>query len=355
MASPALPDRPLRFGLLYLQSAPWADLLGRIHRGEEMDFDSLWVADHMTGQYPGLISFEAWTLLATMAVTTSRVRIGALVTPIAFRHPALLAMSATTVDHASGGRLEIGLGIGGAPVDDSIVGLADQSGAERVARLEEQVDLLDRLLRGETVRDHTGFYPTSGAMVEPPVQRPRPPIVIAADGPRLIDLAARRADAWNTLGGQPMRGTNAGGASLEDAVEATRRHGSGRRSIGTVVSATCWPSTTHRTGPRTHPQARPGEPALGPFSSRRDWGPPRGGPARPGPSSCGPRRRASSRATSSPSRPPGSGRSTSSYSADPPQPINGSPGLRVGHPAGPQPRDEPRSPLTGHPVPDPRP
>ncbi len=223
MASPALPDRPLRFGLLYLQSAPWADLLGRIHRGEEMDFDSLWVADHMTGQYPGLISFEAWTLLATMAVTTSRVRIGALVTPIAFRHPALLAMSATTVDHASGGRLEIGLGIGGAPVDDSIVGLADQSGAERVARLEEQVDLLDRLLRGETVRDHTGFYPTSGAMVEPPVQRPRPPIVIAADGPRLIDLAARRADAWNTLGGQPMRGTNAGGASLEDAVEATRR------------------------------------------------------------------------------------------------------------------------------------
>ena len=223
MSSPALPDRPLRFGLLYLQSAPWADLLGRIRRGEEMGFDSLWVGDHMTGQYPGLISFEAWTLLATMAVTTSRARIGALVTPITFRHPALLAMSATTVDHASGGRLEIGLGIGGAPVDNSIVGLADQLGAERVARLEEQVDLLDRLLQGGTVRDHTGFYPTSGAMVEPPVQRPRPPIVIAADGPRLIDLAARRADAWNTLGGQPMRGTNAGGASLEDAVTATRR------------------------------------------------------------------------------------------------------------------------------------
>lgn len=216
-------DRPLRFGLLYLQSAPWADLLDRIRRGEEMGFDSLWVGDHMTGQYPGLISFEAWTLLATMAVTTSRARIGALVTPITFRHPALLAMSATTVDHASGGRLEIGLGIGGAPVDNSIVGGADPSGAERVARLEEQVDLLDRLLRGETVRDHTGFYPTSGAVIEPPVQRPRPPIVIAADGPRLIDLAARRADGWNTLGGQPMRGTNAGGVSLDDAVMATRR------------------------------------------------------------------------------------------------------------------------------------
>ena len=223
MSSPTAPDRPLRFGLMYLQSAPWDDLMGRIRRGEEMGFDSLWVADHMTGQYPGLIAYEAWTLLGTIAARTSRARIGTLVTPITFRHPALLAMSATTVDHASGGRLEIGLGIGGGPIDDSIVGVTGRSGPERVARLEEQVILLDRLLRGEPVRDHDGFYPTSGAVIEPSVQRPRPPIVIAGDGPRLIDLAARRGDAWNTLGGQPMRSTNAGGSSMEEAVEVTRR------------------------------------------------------------------------------------------------------------------------------------
>ena len=63
-------ERPLRFGLLYLQSPPWGDPLGRIRRGEEMGFDSLWVGDHQAGQYPGLVSFGAWTLLATMGVTT---------------------------------------------------------------------------------------------------------------------------------------------------------------------------------------------------------------------------------------------------------------------------------------------
>src|SRR5512143_82257 len=129
--------RALRFGLLYLQAAPWDDVIGRVRRGEEMGFDGLWVADHMTGQYPGLIAYEAWTLLAAMAMATTRAHIGTLVTPITFRHPALLAMSATTVDHASGGRLEIGLGIGGAPIDEASVGADDRPGPERVARLEE--------------------------------------------------------------------------------------------------------------------------------------------------------------------------------------------------------------------------
>jgi alkanesulfonate monooxygenase SsuD/methylene tetrahydromethanopterin reductase-like flavin-dependent oxidoreductase (luciferase family) len=212
----------LRFGLMYLQAAPFGDLVARVRRGEEMGFDSLWVADHMTGQYPGLISFEAWTLLGALAMSTSKARLGTLVTPITFRHPSLLAMSATTVDHASGGRLEIGLGIGGAPVDSNVVGVEDWRGPERVARLEEQVDILDRLLRGETIQGHRGHYPTEGAVVEPPVQRPRPPLVLAADGPRLLDLAARRADAWNTLGGQPMRGSGREAVSLDEAVDATR-------------------------------------------------------------------------------------------------------------------------------------
>jgi alkanesulfonate monooxygenase SsuD/methylene tetrahydromethanopterin reductase-like flavin-dependent oxidoreductase (luciferase family) len=224
MVSRSPAGRPLRFGLMYLQAAPWDDVIGRVRRGEEMGFDSLWVADHMTGQYPTLIAYEAWTLLGAVAMATTRARIGTLVTPITFRHPSLLAMSATTVDHASGGRLEIGLGLGGAPVDDTVVGIDDWPGPERVDRLEEQVVLLDRLLRGETIDHHAGYYPTDGAVVEPTVQRPRPPIVIAGDGPRLIDLAARRGDAWNTLGGQPMRGRGAGAVSLEDAITATRDH-----------------------------------------------------------------------------------------------------------------------------------
>jgi alkanesulfonate monooxygenase SsuD/methylene tetrahydromethanopterin reductase-like flavin-dependent oxidoreductase (luciferase family) len=209
---------------MFLQAAPFGELIARIRRGEAMGFDSLWVADHMTGQYPRLVSYEAWTLLGAMAIATSRARIGTLVTPITFRHPALLAMSATTVDHASGGRLEIGLGIGGAPIDGQVVGVEGWPGPERVARLDEQVDLLDRLLRGETIESHTGYYPTVGAVVEPPLQKPRPPIVIAGSGPRLLDLAARRADGWNTLGGQPMRGSGRPAVPLQEAVAVTGGH-----------------------------------------------------------------------------------------------------------------------------------
>lgn len=213
---------PLRLGLMYLQAAPFTGVLERIRLGEEMGFDSLWIADHLTGQYPGIVSFEAWALLGALATVTTRARLGTMVTPIAFRHPALLAMSATTVDHASGGRLEIGLGIGGAPVDAASIGAPDWPGPERVARLEEQIDLLDRLFRGETVTGHHGYYPTDGAAIEPPVQRPRPPIIVAADGPRLIDLAARKADGWNTLGGQPL-GRAHPPIPLADAIDATRR------------------------------------------------------------------------------------------------------------------------------------
>ncbi len=212
---------------MYLQSAPFGELMARIRRGEEMSLDSLWIADHMTGQYPRLISYEAWTLLGAMAIATSRARIGTLVTPITFRHPALLAMSATTVDHASGGRLEIGLGIGGAPVDGEVVGAEDWPGPERVARLDEQVDLLDRLLRGETIESHVGHYPTAGAVVEPPLQKPRPPILVAGSGPRLLELIARRADGWNTLGGQPMRGSGRPAVGLDEAIEATGRQVAG--------------------------------------------------------------------------------------------------------------------------------
>ncbi len=209
---------------MFLQATPFDDVVSRVRRAEAMGFDSVWVADHMTAQYPTLIAYEAWTLLGSLAMVTSRVRLGALVTPITFRHPALLAMEAVTVDHASGGRLEIGLGIGGNEIDASVVGQPVWPGPERVARLEEQVDLLDRLLRGERIDGHAGFYPTDGAVVAPPIQVPRPPITVAGTGPRLLDLAARRAEAWNTLGGQPMRGTGRPALSLDEAVAATAEH-----------------------------------------------------------------------------------------------------------------------------------
>lgn len=206
-----------------LQSAPYADLSARWRRIEEMGWDSIWIADHTTSQYPGLMSYEAWSLMGSLARDTHRVRIGTLVTPITFRHPTMLAMSVTTVDHASGGRVELGLGTGGGSADQNAVGLPEWGPGERVERLAEQVELVDALLRGERVTRTDGRYPVRDAIVERPVQTPRPPFVIAARGRRALNVAARHGDTWNGMGGQPMRGESPSPVALSEAVAETRR------------------------------------------------------------------------------------------------------------------------------------
>lgn len=209
-----------RFGIFTLQYGPLDALIDRWRRTEEMGFDSLWIADHTTTQYPALMHYEAWTLLAAMARETKRVRIGPLVTPITFRHPAFLAMEIATVDHLSGGRVEVGFGAGGAQLDAAYVGADDWPAPERLRRFREQVDILDRVLRGETVTSE-GYYRTKDAQVVATVQRPRPPLVIAAQAPAAMRIVARYADTWNTLGGQPMGMVPP--LPLAEAVAATRR------------------------------------------------------------------------------------------------------------------------------------
>jgi alkanesulfonate monooxygenase SsuD/methylene tetrahydromethanopterin reductase-like flavin-dependent oxidoreductase (luciferase family) len=90
------------------------------------------------------------------------------------------------------------------PADLDGLGASGTPGRELVERLDEQLDSMDRLLRGETVTRETGFHPMRAAWIERPVQSPRPPFLVAAQGPRAIHVAARRADIWNTLGGEPI-------------------------------------------------------------------------------------------------------------------------------------------------------
>jgi len=212
----------MRFGLMTLQSAPYAALADRWRRAEAMSFDSVWIADHSSAQYPDLVSYEAWTLLGALATVTTRVRFGALVTPPTFRHPAMLAMQAVTVDHLSNGRLELGLGAGGGAPDAGFVGEQGLEAGGLVDRLAEYLEILDRMLRGETVTFEGKRYRAAGAEVLPSLQRPRPPFVIAAQGPRGLRLVARYADTWNTLGGQPMRSASKDPVTVDQAIAATR-------------------------------------------------------------------------------------------------------------------------------------
>ena len=106
-----------------------------------------------------------------------------------------------TLDHISGGRLEVGLGIGLRidPVYD-MIGIPNWSNPERVARLEEYVQIVDQLLSNEVTSFDGKYYQINGAVMNPrPIQPPRPPVVVAALGPKMLDITARYADKWNTI------------------------------------------------------------------------------------------------------------------------------------------------------------
>src|SRR5262245_18170679 len=192
----------LRFHVLVLPNVPWSELARRFRHLDELGFDVGGVADHFvdwTGS--GSPWLEAWTLLAAVARETRRLRLSTLVTQIPLRDPAMLAHQALTVDHVSDGRLELGLGVG-LTTDPSyaMMGLPNWSAAERVARFTEYVEVVDRLLSSEVATYRGRFYQVEGATMKPrPVQRPRPPVTIAALGPVMLRHAARYADVWNSL------------------------------------------------------------------------------------------------------------------------------------------------------------
>lgn len=192
----------LTFGILAPQIVPVEAQIARWREVEELGFDSLWVADHIVNpNMPTGRWFEAWTLLAAAAVATSRVRLGALVTSITFRHPVVLAKEALTVDQLSGGRLNLGLGAAGAPNDYRMTGQPEWSNGERARRFREQVEILDRLLRNNEASYEGRYYTVNEAVMNPgPAQQPRPPFTLAAHGPYTLKVAAEYADTWNSSG-----------------------------------------------------------------------------------------------------------------------------------------------------------
>jgi alkanesulfonate monooxygenase SsuD/methylene tetrahydromethanopterin reductase-like flavin-dependent oxidoreductase (luciferase family) len=192
----------LRFQVLTLPNVPWTELVRRYRHIEELGFDVAGVADHFVDwTHPPSPWFEAWTLLAAIARETTTLRLATCVTQIPLRGPAMLAHQALTVDHISNGRLELGLGVG-LTMDPSyaMMGIPNWSASERVARFKEYVEVVDRLLSNEVTTYKGRFYEVDGAVMNPrPVQRPRPPITIAAMGPVMLRCAARYGDTWNSL------------------------------------------------------------------------------------------------------------------------------------------------------------
>lgn len=199
MANPS-PAAPL-FGIHTIQTIPWPELRDQWTWFEEQGFDSLWLPDHFfptAGRDKPM--FEAWTTLAGLAVVTQRARIGILVSSNTFRHPALLAKQAVTIDHLSEGRLELGIGAGWFVEEHDVFGLDFPETRALVDRFAEAVALIDTYLRNDKTTFAGEHYQLSGAFNRPaPIQKPRPPLVMGAHGPRMLRLVAKYADTWNSF------------------------------------------------------------------------------------------------------------------------------------------------------------
>jgi alkanesulfonate monooxygenase SsuD/methylene tetrahydromethanopterin reductase-like flavin-dependent oxidoreductase (luciferase family) len=194
--------RELRFGICTDQNLPFETLVERWQYFERLGFDSVWDCDHFNQpSRPGGPYFEGWTLLAALAARTTRIRVGVLVSSNTFRHPALLAQQAVTLDHVSNGRLELGLGAGWFVPEHERFGLPFPPPGERVGRFREAVEIVDSLLRHEATTFEGRYYQLTEASVRPaPLQKPRPPLTLGAHRPRMLRICAEYADSWNSFG-----------------------------------------------------------------------------------------------------------------------------------------------------------
>jgi alkanesulfonate monooxygenase SsuD/methylene tetrahydromethanopterin reductase-like flavin-dependent oxidoreductase (luciferase family) len=175
------------------------------------------VADHFVDPFfPSEPFLDGCTLLSALATHTRRIRLGTIVTNISLHNPAVLAKQALTVDHVSGGRLELGIGAGGAETNHTMTGTPDWNPRERAARLREVVEILDQMLQNEVTAFQGNYYQVESAQMHPaPIQRPRSPLTIAALGPTSLKIAPRYSRLLNSLADPDM--------SVQQALETTRQ------------------------------------------------------------------------------------------------------------------------------------
>jgi alkanesulfonate monooxygenase SsuD/methylene tetrahydromethanopterin reductase-like flavin-dependent oxidoreductase (luciferase family) len=189
---------PISVSIRAIRSEPtwWLDSARRL---DQAGYAGIWCWDHFMGRGdPTVPVVEAWTVLSMAAALTDRVSIGTFVVNVMNRHPAVLARMASTLQIASGGRLVLGIGIGGAPREHASYGIDFPEAAQRVSRLEEAVGVLRALWTGGPVMRESPFYPLRDAAAYP-VPTPPPPIVIGGETNTGVRLAARIADGWTAF------------------------------------------------------------------------------------------------------------------------------------------------------------
>ncbi len=173
----------------------WSEVEQMAITAEAVGFDSLWLGDHLVYDTPDGPSgpWECWTLLSAVAAVTERVLLGPLVSPTAFRNPALLAKMAATVDEVAAGRLVLGLGAGWNRFEFDAFDIPFEP---RVARFAEAFAIITGLIRSGRVEHRGEYHRADGTVLVPPA-RPQMPIMIGSSGPRMLEITAPHLDWWN--------------------------------------------------------------------------------------------------------------------------------------------------------------
>ena len=194
----------MRFSVWPTANQAWPDLLATARHAEVTGWDGVWIADHFMGNAPmmpaELPTLEAGSLVAALAAAVDRVRIGTLVYGNTYRHPAVVANMAATVDRISGGRFTLGLGAGWQVNEHEQYGIELPPPGERVGRFAEAIEIVAGLLRQPTTTFAGRYYTVTDALCEPKPVQERLPILVGASGDRMLGVVARHADQWNTWG-----------------------------------------------------------------------------------------------------------------------------------------------------------
>ena len=211
---------------------PWDDVVEVARHADATGWDGFWLADHFMGDGGAVAvpTLEVTAALPALARETRRMRLGTLVLGNTYRHPAVVANWAATVDHLSEGRMVLGLGAGWQENEHEQYGIAFPSPGERVRRLDEACQVVTALLRDPVARFEGAHYALRDAVCEPKPVQPHLPLLLGVRGDRALGLVAQHADEWNMWAVPEM---------LRERDAVLRRHcdaaGRDRSSIHTSV------------------------------------------------------------------------------------------------------------------------
>ncbi|MEX0756112.1 MAG: TIGR03560 family F420-dependent LLM class oxidoreductase [Actinomycetota bacterium] len=236
----------MRYSLMFegQEGVTWEEWLAAAQTCERLGLEGLVSSDHYfpTNGSTDRGSSDAWTVMAALAARTERIRLGTLVSPVTFRHPAHLAKVVATVDRISGGRVDLGMGAGWWEEEHATHGLPFPPTVERFERLEEQLEIVQGLFTQDPFAfEGTHYRLERGSFFPKPVQRPHPPIVIGGAGGRwLTRLIVRWADEFNTVSASPSVAKE----RFERVRSALDEAGRGQQTLTTSVMTWCYVGAT---------------------------------------------------------------------------------------------------------------